>query len=114
MFQVKVLEAGRVRRVTGDRNVHVLVPEDSYAFANVVGTVAVHLRTQASGVGDALHHSHLAGVVVELSAAVGETVDAADDLGGVLAEAVQNHAQGFLAHLVGHLSNLDGTLSSSE
>ena len=41
-------------------------------------------------------------------------VDTADDLGSVLTKTVQDHAEGLLANLVGHLGNLNGTLGSSE
>ena len=89
----RVLEAGRVGRVAGDGHIDILQPQDGHAFANVVGTVAVHLRAETCGVGDTLHDGHLASVVVELGAAVGEAVDAADDLGGVFAEAVEDDTQ---------------------
>ena len=45
---------------------------------------------------------------------IGEAVDAGDDLGGVLAEAVQDNAQRLLAGLVGVHRDADGTLSGRE
>ncbi len=54
------------------------------------------------------------GQVVVLGLHVGEAVDAGDDHGGVLAQAVQNDAQGLGAHLVGVQGDLDGALGGSE
>ena len=109
-----VLEAGGVGRVAGDRHVDALFPHDGYALAHVVGAIAFHLGTLAVAVGSLLHHLELAGEVVKLGAHIGETVDAAYDLGGILAQAVQYHAQGLFAHLVGSAGNLDGTLGSGK
>ena len=110
-----VLEAGGVGRVTRDRHVNILVPQDSHTFANIVSAIALYL--QAAGVvaiRNLLDNLQLRGEVVELSLYVCETIDAADDLCSVLAQTVQDNAEGLLTNLVGHLGNLDGTLGSSE
>ncbi len=109
-----MLEAGRVGRVTGNGNVYVLLPQDGYTFAHIVGAIALHLGTGTVRVGNLLHHVHLTRIVVELSLYVGEAVDATDDHGSILAQTVQNDAERLLAHLVCHLSNLDGSLGSRE
>ena len=110
----RVLEARRVGGVAGDGDVGILVPHDGNALADVVSTVAVDLGARTIGVGDGLHDLKLAREVVELGLDIGEAVDAGDDLGGVLAEAVQDNAQGLLAGLVGVVGDADGALSGGE
>ena len=110
----RVLEARRVGRVTGDRNIHVLVPEDSYTLTNIVCAVAVHFRTRTVRIRFATNLFQLTGKVVELGLYIGETVNTADDHSGVFAQTVQDAAERVLTNLVRHLSNLDSALSSSE
>ena len=110
-----VLETCRIGGVTSDGNIHVLVPQDSNALADIVSAIALYLQTgRVVAVRDLLDNVQLAGVVVELCLDVCEAIDAADDLCGVFAQTVQDHAQRFLPYLVSHLSDLDGTLSSGE
>ncbi len=90
------------------------MPHDGNALADVVGAVALDGGTRAIGVGDLAHDLKLAGVVVELGLDVGEAVDAGDDLGGVLAKAVQDDAQRLLAGLVGVVGDADGALGGRE
>ena len=96
----RVLEAGRVGGVAGDGHVHALVVHDGHALADVVRTVAADGGALALGVGDLAHDGQLAGVIIKLGLDIGEAVDAADDLGGVLAETVEDDAQRLLAGLV--------------
>ena len=56
----------------------------------------------------------LAGVVVELGLYIGEAVDAGDDLGGVLAQAVQDDPQRLLTGLVGVAGDADGAFGGGE
>ena len=91
-----VLEAGGVGRVTSDADVNVFLPKDSYAFANVVGTVAVHSGTRTVAVSNTLHFLQLACEVVELCLYVCEAVDAADDHGSVLAQTVEDATEGLI------------------
>ena len=105
-----VLEAGRVGGVSGNGDVHALEVHDSHALAYVVGAVAAYSAAYSVRVLGLADDVHLAGGVVELGLHVGEAVDAGDDLGGVLSEAVENHAEGLLAHLVGHFGDLDRSL----
>ena len=110
-----MLEAGGVGRVTRDGDINVLLPQDSYTLTNIVSTIALYLQTAGVvAIRNLLDNSQVASEVVELGLYVCETVDTADDLGSVLAKTVQDHAEGLLANLVGHLGNLDGTLGSSE
>ena len=109
-----MLEAGRVGGVASDRHIDILAPVDSHTLAYVVSTVAVDLGTRTIGVSRAIHDLQLARVVVELRLHIGEAVDTADDHGSVLAQTVEDNAERILAHLVGHLGNLDGTLGSSK
>ncbi len=110
----RVLEARRVGGVTGNGDVSVLVPHDGNALADVVGAVAVNGSAWAIGIRNLLDNLKLAGEVVELGLDIGEAVDAGDDLGGVLAEAVQDNAQRLLAGLVGVVGDANGALSGSE
>ena len=52
--------------------------------------------------------------VVELGLDVGEAVDAGDDLGSVLAQAVEDDPQGLLPGLVGVLDDADGALGGGK
>ena len=105
-----VLEARGVGGVTGDRDVDVLVPHDGNALADVVGAVAVDGGAGTIGVGDGLDDLELAGGEVIVGLDVGEAVDTADDLGSVLAQAVQDDAQGLFADLVGGTGNADSEM----
>ena len=51
----RVLEAGGVGGVAGDRHVHAFVVVDGHALAHVVGAVAAHLGLFALGIGDLPH-----------------------------------------------------------
>ena len=96
-----VLEAGGVGGVAGDGHIHALVVHDGHALADIVGAVAADVGPLAVGVADLPDDLQLAGIIVELGLHIGEAVDAADDLGGVLAQAVEDDPQGLLAGLVG-------------
>ena len=95
-----MLEAGRVGGVTGDGDVHALGMHDGNALADVVSAVAANVGALGLAVADLAHDIQLAGEVVELGLNIGEAVDAGDDLSGVLAETVQNDAQGSLRALL--------------
>ena len=56
----------------------------------------------------------LAGLIVILSSYIGKAVDAADDVSSVLPQAIENDAQGRLAHLVGSARNANGALGCSK
>ncbi len=109
-----VLEPGGVGGVAGDGHVHALVMHDGNALADVVSAVAADGGALTVGVLDLPDDVQLAGVVVELGLDVGKAVDAADDLGGVLAQAVQDDPQGLLAGLVGVADDADGALGGGE
>ena len=95
----RVLEAGRVGGVAGDGHVH--------ALADVVRAVAADGGALALGVGDLAHDGQLAGVIIKLGLDIGEAVDTVDDLGGVLAETVEDDAQRLFAGLVRVADNAD-------
>ncbi len=110
----RMLETGRVRGVTGDGNVYVLLPHDCYAFRNGVSAVAVNLSAKTVGVGVAADFLNRVGVRIVLGLYMRETVDTADDLSGILAETVEDNAERLLTNLVCLLGDTDSTLSSSE
>ena len=109
-----MLEAGGVGGVTGDGNLNTLGLHDGNTLQNVVGAVALDSSALAVGVRNGLDDLQLAGGEVVVGLDIGEAVDTADDLGSVLAQAVQDDAQGLLANLVGGTGNADSALSGGE
>ena len=110
----RVLEAGRVGGVAGDGHVHALVVHDGHALADVVRAIAADGGALALGVGDLAHDGQLAGVIIKLGLDIGEAVDAADDLGGVLAETVEDDAQRLFAGLVRVADDADRAFGGSK
>ena len=109
-----MLEAGGVGGVAGDGNIHALMMHDGNALTDIVSTEAADSSPLAIGILVLLDDFQLAGVVVELGLHIGEAVDAADDLGGVLAQSVEDDPQRLLARLVGVLHDADGALGGGE
>ncbi|VDR33850.1 Uncharacterised protein [Alistipes sp. cv1] len=109
-----MLEAGRVGRVAGDRHVDALFVHYGHAFAHVVHAVAAHFCAEPFRVRGFLDDFQFARSIVELGLHIGETVDARDDQRGVLAQAVQDHAQRIFTHLVGHFGDLDCAFGCGE
>ncbi len=106
-----MLEAGRVGGVTGDGNVYALIVHDGNAFADVVSAVAANIGALAVGISGLLDDGQLAREIVKLRLHIGEAVDSGNDLRSVLAEAVEDNAQGLLTHLVGVSDDTDSALS---
>ncbi len=90
----QMLEADGVGGVTGDGALHVLHLHDGNAFHNVVSTVALDGCALTLGEGDLLDDSQGLGGDVVLSLNIGEAVDTRNDVSCVLAQAVQDDAQG--------------------
>ena len=80
-----MLEAGRVRGVTGDGDIHTLLVHDSDAFADVVSAVAADIGTLAFGVADLADNVQLACSIVKLGLHIGKAIDAGDNLCRILA-----------------------------
>ena len=110
----RVLESGRVGRVTGDGNVYVLLPHDGYALWNRVCAIAVNLCSRAIGISDALCLGYGVGIWIILGLNEGEAVDSGDDLCSVLAEAVQDNTKRLHTNLVCVVCDTDRTLSGCE
>ena len=91
-----MLEAGRVGRVTCDADVNIFFPKDGNTFANVVCTIAVDGSTRTVAVRNALHFLQFASKVVELCLNISKAIDAADDHGCVLAQAVEDATEGLV------------------
>ena len=98
----RMLEAGGVGGVAGDGDVNVLQLHDGNAFLYGLSAVAANLGTEAIAVSHFLHDVNLVSLEVILGLHEGEAVDAADDLGSILAQAVQDDAQGVLANQSEH------------
>ena len=109
-----VLEARGVGGVAGDGYRYVFHLHDGDAFGNAVCAVALYLGPAAFGEGDGVGDLYRFGVGVELRPAIGETVDAGDDVGRILAKTVEYYAKGLYAHLVGVFGYLYGTLCGGE
>ena len=109
-----VLEPGGVGGVAGDGHIHALVVHDGHALANVITAVAADSSPLTIGIGHLPDGLQLAGVVVKLGLDIGEAVDTADDLGGVLAQAVQDHPQRLFPGFVGVADDADGALGGGE
>ena len=109
-----MLEAGRVGGVTGDGDVHALVLHDRNALEDVVCAVA--LNRCALAVGERLLFDNLQLVVEEvvIGLHIGEAVDSGDDVGSVLAQAVQDDAERLFAGAVRCLGNADCAFCGSE
>jgi len=90
------------------------MPHHGHALADVIGAVAAHAGARALAEGSAFHFRQFAGGIVEAGLDVGKAVDAADDVRGILAQAVENDLQGGFAHLVGLGGNANRTLSCSK
>ena len=106
----RVLESRRVGGVAGDGNADVFELHDGHALGNVVRAVALDVRSRTVGVGLLIHDLYLLGEGVELGLDVGEAVDPRNDERGVLAEAVQDNAEGLGPYLVGVKGDLDSAL----
>ena len=109
-----MLEARRVRGVARDRDADVLELHDRDAFRDVVRAVAVDGRARALRERLLRDDLDLLGLVVERRLDVREAVDAADDVRGVLAEAVQDDAEVRLADLVRVEGDLDRAFRGGE
>ena len=110
----EVLEAGGVGGVAGDGNVNALSLHDCNAFENVVRAVALHLCLLTVGVRCFADYVELAGVEVILRLHISEAVDAGNDHGGILAEAVEDNAKGLFANLVCRTRDADCAFSGCE
>ena len=106
--------SGRVGGVTSDGALDVLLLHDGNTLHDVVGAIALDGCTLAGGEGDLLDDGQSLGGDVILGLHISEAVDAGDDVSSILAEAVQDDAQGGLADLVCGAGDADRTLSGCE
>ena len=100
----RVLETGGVGGVTGDGDVNAFLVHDGNALTDIVSAVAADVRTFTLGVTNLTDDLEFAGVVVKLGLNIGEAVDTGDNLGSILAETVQDDAQGLLRALLAFLT----------
>ena len=106
----KVLKAGGVRGVAGDGNIHALALHYRNALTNVVRTVAAD--SAAFTVGELHLADNVQPVVfkVKIRFHIGEAVHTGNNIGGVLAQTVQNNADGGFTSLVGVAGDTDCAL----
>ena len=64
---------------------------DGYPFAYVVSPITADLGLLTFGVRYLTYNSQCSGSVIVLCLYIGKAIDAGDDLGGVLAQAVQDY-----------------------
>ena len=108
----QMLEADGVGGVAGDGALNVLLLHNGNAFHNVVSAVALNSSALTLGEGDLLDDGQGLGGDIVLGLHIGEAVDTGNDVSCILAQAVQDDAQGGLADLVCGAGDADGTLSS--
>ena len=84
------------------------------AFGNAVCTVALNLGTVSVVIRSFLNNLDGFGVGIKLGLHVGEAVDAGDDEGGILAQTVQNNAEGLYADLIGVQCDFDCAFCGSK
>ena len=104
----QMLEAGGVGAVAGDGHLHALLLHNGNAFQHVVCAVAVYGGALASGERLFALDDQLAGLKVVIGLYISKAVDAADDVGGVFAQAVEVDPQRLVARFVGSFGNADG------
>ena len=106
----QMLEADGVGGVAGDGALNILLLHDGNTLHDVVRAVALDSSTLAGGEGDLLHDGQgLRGDII-LGLHIGEAVDTGNDVSSILAQAVQDDAQGGLADLVCGAGDTDRTL----
>ena len=110
----KVLEAGGVRGVAGDGNIHALTLHYRNALANVVCAIAANGAALAVGKFHLAHYVQLVVFKIEIRFHIGKAVHPGNDIGGVLAQTVQNNANGGFTSLVGVAGYTDCALRRSE
>ncbi len=107
-----VLESGGVGGVTGDGNAYVLKLHDSNALGNVVGAIALNVSAGTLGECLLFENGNSLGVRIKCSLYIGKAVDAGDDVCCILAQTVEDNAQGLGANLVCIERDLNSTLCS--
>jgi hypothetical protein len=90
------------------------MPHDGYAFAYIVGAIALNLGTRAFGIRSLADYSEFACVVIEIGEDISEAVDAGDNLRSVLAKTVKDDAERLFADEIGLRGDFDCTFSGSE
>ena len=95
----RMLDTGGVGGVAGDGDVNAFQMHDGNTFADIVSAVALDVCTLGLGVTDLTDHVDLTGSIVKLSLNIGKAVDTGDDLCSVLAQTVQDNAQGLLTQI---------------
>ena len=106
----KVLEAGGVRGVAGDGNIHALALHNGYALAHVVCAIAADSAAFAVGELHLADNVQLVVFKVKIRFHIGEAVHTGNNIGGVLAQTVQNNADGGFTSLVGVAGDTDCAL----
>ena len=87
---------------------------DGHALPDVIRAVAADCGPLAFRIFDLPDDLQFAGIVIKLRLDIGEAIDAADDLGGVLAKSVENDPQRLLPGLVGVANDADGALGGGK
>ena len=109
-----MLETGGVGGVAGDGDVDAFEVHDGDAFTDVIGAIASDFCAFAVGVGFFADDFDFAGEVVEFGLDVGESVDSADDEGGVFSESVEDDAKWGFADFVGGAGESDGAFGGGK
>ena len=110
----RMLEPGRIRRISCDGNVYIFFPHDSHSFRNGVRTIAVDLSTEPFGIRLAFHLVNGVGIRIIFCFHKGKPIDPGDNLSSVLSKAIQDNAQRFLADFICLFSDTDRAFRCSE
>ena len=110
----RMLESGRIGRVTCDRYVYVLFPHDSNAFRYGICAIAVNLCTKALGISSSAYFLNFVGIRIILCLNKSKSVNSGNNLCSVFSKTVQNNSERFLTNLVCLLCNTDSAFSGCE
>ena len=95
-----MLESCRVGGVAGDGYANIFKLHDSNAFGNVVSAVALNSSSRTVGICGFGNYLNFFSVGVEFGLNICKAVDSGDDESSVLAETVEDNAEGLYSDLV--------------
>ena len=83
-----MLEAGRIRGIAGDGNIHAFMMHDGNTFSYIIGTVTVHGCTLPCRICGPGNFFQFPAEVIKLRFHISKAVDAGYDLGSIFAQSV--------------------------
>ncbi|RWX47525.1 hypothetical protein H206_06339 [Candidatus Electrothrix aarhusensis] len=86
----RMLEAGRVGRITGDGDIHPFMMVDSHTLTDIISTIAAYLSPKSLRERFFRHNIQGAAGIIKLGPHIGKAVDSGDDISSILAQTVEN------------------------